>query len=277
MATRKNYHSHLATLPGKHWFFRATFFLMVAAAIILMVMGRAGNPMVEKLRTSITDAMLPVLAVAASPFDVAHDAGVWMSEIINMRAENIALKNQNLQLMQWQAAAKDLEEQNRSLKRLLNVVSSQKRSYITARVVSDLGGPYVHSALIGGGSDNGIQKDQAVLNEAGLAGRVVDVGKTSARVLLLTDINSRVPVIAERAHEKGIATGAGNEFLNLSYLASSSAIEEGERLVTSGDGGIFPPGIPVGVVTSIEKGVVKVQPFVDPAKIEYVNILDYSL
>jgi rod shape-determining protein MreC len=278
MASRKSYHSHIAQpLSGRHWFYRATLLMLVTFGIALIVMSKAGNPAIGKLRTSINDAVMPVLAVAASPFDVVHDAGVWMKEMVSLRAENIALKNQNLQLLQWQATAKDLEEENRSLRELLNAVPSRKRSYITARVVSDLGGPYVHSALLNGGSEQGIKKDQAVINESGLAGRVVDVGKTSARVLLLTDINSRVPVMAEKAHEKAILAGSNNDTLNLTYLTANSAIQEGDRLVTSGDGGVFPPGIPVGIVTSIEKGAVSVQPFVDPIKIEYVSILDYSL
>jgi rod shape-determining protein MreC len=278
MASRKSYHSHIAQpLPGRHWFYRATLLMLVTSGLALIVMSKAGNPAITKLRTSINDAVMPVLAVAASPFDVVHDAGVWMKEMVSLRAENISLKNQNVQLLQWQAAAKDLEEENRSLRELLNAVPSRKRSYITARVVSDLGGPYVHSALLNGGSEQGINKDQAVINESGLAGRVVDVGKTSARVLLLTDINSRVPVMAEKAHEKAILAGSNNDTLNLTYLTANSAIQEGDRLVTSGDGGVFPPGIPVGIVTSIEKGAVSVQPFVDPIKIEYVSILDYSL
>jgi rod shape-determining protein MreC len=277
MASRKSYTPHIAILPGRQWLSRATLFLLITLGFALMIMGRSGAPAVIKLRTSITDALTPVLTVAASPFDAVHNAGVWMSDMANLRTDNILLKNQNLQLMQWQTAAKDMEEENRALRQLLNVVPSKTHTYITARVVSDLGGPYVHSALINGGSENGIHKDHPVINESGLAGRVVDVGDSSARVLLLTDINSRVPVMAERVGEKGILVGNNSERVTMTYLAADSRIEAGDRLVTSGDGGIFPPGIAVGVVTSVEKGSVTVQPFVDPAKVEYVSIIDYSL
>jgi rod shape-determining protein MreC len=277
MSSRRNHTPHLAVLPGKHWFYRATLLMMVTLGLSLLIMERANNPTVVRLRTSITDAIVPVLSVAASPFDAISGIGTWMSDMANLRAENVALKNQNVQLLQWQASAKSLEEENRSLRELLNAVPARKQSYVTARVVSDIGGPYVHSALIDGGNDSGIDKDQAVISERGLAGRVVDAGKTSARVLLLTDINSRVPVIAEKAHEKAILTGSNGEMLTLTYLAADSRIEAGDKLVTSGDGGIFPPGIAVGIVTSVDKGAVTVQPFVDPAKLRFVSVVDYSL
>jgi rod shape-determining protein MreC len=239
-------------------------------------MSQSGNPAAERLRTAITDTLIPVLEVAARPIDAIAGAGAWLTEMARLHAENIALKNQNLQLLKWQAVAKDMEAENQSLRALLKVVPSQSHSFVTARIVSDLGGPYVHSALINGGSQSGIKKNQAVMNENGLVGRVVEVGETSARVLLLSDINSRVPVIAESVHEKSILSGNNEAEPTLSYLAAGSKIAVGERIVTSGDGGIFPAGIPVGVVTSIENNVVRVQPFADPARIEYISAVDYS-
>jgi len=274
MAYKKAQPVRLAAQPVKQWFSRASVVLLMTAGVALMVMSKSGNPMAEKLRTSITDMATPVLAIAASPMDALNNAGGWVSDMVHMRSENVMLKNQNVQLLQWQSIAKEMEAENKSLRALLNVVPAQTRNYITARVVSDLGGPYVHAALINGGSEQGIVKDQAVINENGLVGRVVEAGKTSARVLLLSDINSRVPVYAEKSREKSILSGNSDGLPALSYLAADSKIAIGERIVTSGDGGIFPYGVPVGVVTSIEKGVVRVQPFVDSTKIEYVSAIN---
>lgn len=265
------------TLPGRHWLYRATLIMMVTLGLALMVMSKTNNPAIGRLRTSVTDIMTPVLAVASSPMDAISSAGTWLNEAARMREENLVLKAQNAQLLQWQSAAKDMETENRSLRALLNVVPAHKAGYITVRVVSDFGGPYMHSALISGGVDNGIKKDQAVINEKGLMGRVVDAGATSARVLLLNDINSRVPVIAERTQEKGILAGNNTDLPSLSYLAADSRIQVGDRIVSSGDGGVFPKGIPVGVVTAIDSGAVKVQPFVDSTTLEYVSVVDYSL
>jgi rod shape-determining protein MreC len=170
-----------------------------------------------------------------------------------------------------------MEVENRSLRELLKVVPTKQSNYITARIVSDMSGPYVRSALIGGGAQAGMKKNQAVINEHGLVGRVVEVGDNTARVLLLADINSRIPVVAETSGEKTILVGNNNDLPTLSYLSPSSMIAVGERIVTSGDGGVFPRGLPVGVVTKVEKGVVHVQPFVDPSRMEYISAVDYTL
>jgi rod shape-determining protein MreC len=134
----------------------------------------------------------------------------------------------------------------------------------------------VHSALVNGGSSSGIKKDEAVTDEDGLLGRVISTGAGSARVLLLSDINSHVPVMAEHTQEKSILSGNNTDWPMLTYLPANSKIEVGERIVTSGDGGIFPPNVPVGVVTAIEDGKVKVQLFADVAKAEYVSVIDYA-
>ena len=272
----KKIRSQSALLPGKHWFYRASVVLMITCSMTLMVMSKTNNPAVGKLRTSVMDVVTPLLAIASSPLDTVHNFGTWIGEISRMRQENVALKNENIELLKWQAQAKTMEAENKSLRGLLNVVPAQKSTYITARVVSDIGGPYIHSALINGGSDSGIKKDHAAISENGLLGRVVDVGTSSSRILLLNDINSRVPVIAEMSHEKSILVGNNSDAPALSYISGESKIQIGERIVTSGDGGIFPEGIPVGIVTSVNKGAVKVQPYVDTTRVEFVSVVSYS-
>jgi rod shape-determining protein MreC len=117
----------------------------------------------------------------------------------------------------------------------------------------------------------------AVVNDAGLAGRVVDVAKKTARVLLLTDINSRIPVISEASRERAIAGGNNSDTLTLIYLPENSKLKVGEKIITSGDGRVLPPGLPVGVVTKIEKGIATVKPFVDNYRLEYVSVIDFSM
>ena len=276
MATRKpKAHSRRVLLPGRQWGSRASVFLMICAAMTLFAMNKAENPAVIKLRTSITDAVVPVLAVVASPLETVREANAWVSEMITLRAENTRLRNENLQLAKWQSVAREMETENIALRNMLHVVPQQKHSYITVRIVSDLSGPFAHAALINGGTETGIKQDQAVITAEGLIGRVVEAGNSSARVLLLTDINSRVPVITEKSREKSIMIGRGHELPSLSYLAAASQVIVGERVITSGDGGVFPAGIPVGVVTGTE-GSVRVKPLANPAKATFVSAIDYK-
>jgi len=263
-------------LSDKQWLHRASIVMLITAGIALLVMSKANNPAITRLRTQITDLAVPLLSIAASPMDSIHSSGMWIGEMANLRDENLTLKNANIELLKWQEKAKTMETENIALRSLLNVVPANKNTYITAHIVSDVGGPYMHSALLSGGNNNGIKKDQAVISENGLLGRVVDAGDNSARILLLSDINSRVPVITESTHEKSILIGTNTETPSLAYLTADNKIKVGERIITSGDGGIFPKGIPVGVVSSIEKNNVTVQPFVDATSTQYVSVIDYS-
>lgn len=273
---RKPLPPHVVLLPSAAWLRRAFLLFLTATGLVLLFMSKAGSPAAEKLRTSILDIVTPVISVAASPFDAMSSAGDWVVSFVHTRSENIALKNQNLQLLQWQVQAKQMEAENQSLKGLLKVVPAQKYAYITARLVAESGGPFTHSALLAAGSRDGVKRDQAVLSEKGLIGRVVEAGKSSARVLLLSDINSRVPVISERTREKSMLTGTGSTLPVLNYLAATHGLEIGDRLATSGDGGIFPAGLPVGVVVEVSGSAVVVQPFADINRAEYVSAVDYS-
>ncbi len=277
MANKKIRAPQLVAMPPRQMAARASVLLLVAVSLSLVVMTSVGSPATSRLRSSLLDILAPVVVVASAPLNAVADIGDWFRDMARLRADNIALKNANIQLLQWQARAKDMEAENASLRSLMNVVASKKSHYITARIVSDMGGPFVRSALLSGGGEDGIKKDQAVINERGLVGRVVDVGSGSSRVLLLSDINSRVPVIGEESREKTILVGNNGEQPTLSYVAANSSLKVGERIITSGDGGVFPKGIAVGVVTNIDNNIVRVQPFVDPSSVEYVSVVDYSL
>lgn len=250
--------------------------MLVVAGVALFMMSKSGNPVATELRTTILDTVTPVVEVVSSPINAMSDFAGWVSGLVTIRSENIALKNQNAQLLQWQAMAKRMESENQSLKKLLNFVPAKKYGYVTVHMVSDISGPFAQSALINGGKEQNIKLNQAVIDENGLLGRVVEVGNSSARVLLITDINSRLPVMSERTREKSILIGNNKTLPSLSYMVANSALQVGDRLVTSGDGGMFPSGVPVGVVSAINGTSVTVQPFADISRAEYVSAIDYS-
>jgi len=277
MAHTRSKAYYLSVMPTKQAVSRAGFLLLATAGVSLVIMSKAGNPAVEKMRMGVADVVVPVLEVAAQPMDAVVSAAQWFSEMAVLRRENIALKNENLRLKEWQFRAQAMEADDKEMRRLLKVVPSRASAYVTAPVVSDFGGPYVRSALLAGGAEHGIMKDRAVINDSGLVGRVIEVGQNSARVLLVSDINSRIPVMAESTGEKSILVGNNADMPSLSYLAVDSKLAVGERIVTSGDGGVFPKGIAVGKVVSVEDGVVKVQPFMDASRLQFVTVVDSAL
>src|SRR5436309_8562850 len=119
--------------------------------------------------------------------------------------------------------------------------------------MANSGGGYVLTLMVIGGTDQGLARGQAAVAGDGLVGRLTEVGSQSARVLLITDLNSRIPVVLESSHANAVLAGDNSERPGLLYLGEPGTTKIGERIVTSGEGGIFPPGLPVGVVAAIER------------------------
>jgi len=266
----------LAT-PIRAWAQRFAFLLLVGAAFTLMLIGKADTVFVERARTAITDTVTPVLDVVSRP--IASVANVLREgqELAALRAQNTALRQENARLQHWQTVARRLRAENAALTDLLNMAPEPSTNYTTGRVVADGGGAFVRSVLINAGSADGIAKGQAALAGDGLAGRVAEVGRRSARVLLLTDINSRIPVTIADSRYRGILAGDNTAHPRLRYLPEEARPEQGDRIVTSGHGGVFPPGLPVGRVAEAGEGNVRVAPFADWNRMEFLRVVDYRM
>ncbi len=263
--------------PLKSWFQRGTFLLLVAASLTLMMLGKSEAPWVEKARTMVADVTAPVLALLTEPVTATERLFANLEELVDLRADNARLKAERERLLEWQRTAIRLEAENRALSQLLNLAPDPHTSYVTARVVGDQVGAFVREMLVAAGARDGIEKGQAAITGDGLAGRVADVGQRSARVLLLTDINSRIPVLVERTRDRAILAGDNSNRPQLLYLKPQNEVVVGDRIVTSSDGGVFPAGLPVGIVDRVEEGVVSIAPFVDWDRLEYLRVVDYAL
>lgn len=256
---------------------RFAFISIVMASFGLMLLGKADTVLVERVRATVGDVVAPVLDVMSRPAAAVAQVVTNVRDLANLRAENTMLREQNERLRHWQTVASRLDFENRALRSQLNYVPDPDSAFITARAVGDTGGAFVRSVLIDAGGSEGVRKGQAVVVGQDLIGRIAEVGRHSARVMLLTDINAHIPVMIETTRAKAILTGDNSERPHLNYLAPSAMVAPGDRIVTSGDGGIFPPGLPVGVVSSAQDGVVLVEPFVHRYQIEYVTVVDYGL
>ena len=158
---------------------------------------------------------------------------------------------------------------------MLNFVPPPRASFVSARVIADGSGPFSRSVLLNVGTRNGIAKGQAVVNDLGLIGRVTEVGQRSARVLLLSDFNSRVPILFETTRERAILAGDNSATMRLDFVSPTAKVTPGERIVTSGHGGLLPAGLPVGAIVGGKDGAPRIQPFVDWSRLEYVRVVDY--
>lgn len=249
---------------------------LVAASVMLLAAGGAGLPAVERARTAILDAAAPVLDVLSRPVAAVNGVLEEADEVLHVYEENTRLREENERLMHWQEVARQLERDNAQYRRLLNVRTQDDIRYITARVIGESGGPFVRTLVLAAGQRDGVAAEQAVVSARGLVGRVMETGRNAARILLITDLNSRVPVLVEDSRRRAILSGDNTGRPLLEFMEAEAEVRPGDRIVTSGHGGVFPPGLPVGVVSRIEQGHVRVRPFVEWSRLETVNVLRYN-
>jgi rod shape-determining protein MreC len=256
---------------------RFTMGLLVVAAFALMILGKADAVLVERTRALLGDALAPMLEVLSKPVDAANTVIAQARELIALRAENERLKAEQARLMQWRTVAERLEAENRAMRQQLRFAPDPRLTFVSGRVVADTGGAFVRTLVVTAGGRDGVVKGQAAVTGDGLVGRVQTVGTATARVLLITDINSRIPVVVERTHDVAMLAGNNSDEPQLLYLLPGAAPQPGDRVITSGHGGVLPAGLPVGVIGRILDGKVRVQPFVDLHRLDYVSLIDYHL
>ncbi len=261
--------------PARGMAQRFGLLLLMAAAGALLILGKTHGEVVRQLRIMAIEAFAPVLEVMSTPVVSARHAVAEVEFFWNTNRENRVLRQQVARLSKWQTIARNLEKENASLRGLLNPAHDPAPMFISARVIGDTGGLFVQSALLNAGRQEGVERGHAATNGLGLVGRVVEVGKKSSRLLLLTDLNSRVPVVVQHSRHRAVLAGDNSTRPRLTFLPANAMVNPGDRLVTSGHAGVFPPGLSVGIISSVSHGEVRIQPFVDWARLEYVTILRY--
>ena len=272
---RNRYIAHFAPLYIFSGRSASLFFLVVASFLILLSFARPS--VVEGMRLSAMDTFLPVLAFVGQPFHAAAEFVGGVSGISELRAENARLQSENIRLRDWYQKALMLQSENQSLQELLNLKIDQNQKFVTTRVVADSGTSYVHSVIVAAGKKDSVKKGQAVLAGEGMIGRIIESGQKSARVLLLTDFNSRIPVLIEGSRQKAVLAGNNDSLPILKHLPPDGEIEEGMRIVTSGHGGLFPAGLPIGKIVKKAGDGYVVRPFADINKVSYVRIIDLPM
>jgi rod shape-determining protein MreC len=256
---------------------RLTLPALIVLSLATILLGRASPVAPERMRTALSDALAPIYAVLAVPLSTVRDAAADIGQVFTLRSENLRLRAENDRLRRWYDVAMALDAENTELKANLHWIPDPALSYVTARVVADAGGVYARSVLLSLGPNHAVRKGQIALDANGLVGRVTEVGARSARVLLITDMNSRIPVLLEHSRAKAILVGGNTPYPRLMYLPEGTRPAEGERVVTSAEANAFPAGLTVGTVHYGSA----TQPEVDPAanleRLEIVRIFDYGL
>jgi len=255
---------------------RLTLPFLIFISALLAVLGKADVLLFDRVRVVLADTLAPVLQVAGEPIVTVSNAIGTVKDIASVYRQNQDLKVENQRLLQWQEVAHRLESENEELRNLVKFAPQGAMSSVAAQVIADSGGAFLRNVLVNVGRDEGVTRGQPALTGDGLVGRVIELGDRTARILLLTDINSHIPVVVEGTHERAMLNGDNSDQPQLVYFQPKTPVKPRDRIVTSGSGGVFPPDLPIGVVVSAN-GMIRVEPYADLARLEMVRIVNYGL
>lgn len=251
--------------------------VLILLSFSLMFLGKADLSALRNIRMGSSDFLAPVIDFVSAPIRGIETMVEGVRTVASLRAENVRLQGENDLLKRWRRRAEILESENRQLRSVTGAATIENRTPITARAVTAPGGGFAHTVLIAIGSEEGIVRGNPVVTADGLVGIVIDVGRAYARVLMISDINARIPVILSSSSWPGLTVGQNGQFLDLQFLPDEAQPKIGELVLTSGHGGVLPNGLPVGRVDQIEDGTIRVRPAVDLRNLSYVSVLTGGL
>ena len=248
-----------------------SLFALVVLSIVLISIETIEAKPFNYFRSFIKDTIYRGSLVVSAPFKVFDNFADYIDKHLNLYSNYDELKKENNELKNNISESNFLEFENAQLRKLIEEQVSSSSDLLSARVMIDKQSPYLNSFIINIGSNKNIKNGMAVLDGKNFIGRIVDVNFFSSRVLLVSDLNSKIPIIAEPSTHHAILSGRGTNEPTLEYLPENYTIQDGDKVYTSGKEGIFSPGIPIGKI-KIEKGVVKTSLFSDLSQITFINI-----
>ena len=248
--------------------------IVMALAVVLVLLGKAQSGLFDRARMTFTDWTQPLLAVAHAPL-VQFDRWVGsVDEVFTVYQENLRLKDENARLRQWRNVAVVMQDRVGRYQSLLHAVPDPGLNSVLARVIGRASRPFLETMILGAGSSNNIKPGQAVVDARGMSGRIYLAGSRTSWVILLTDLNSRIPVSVAPGNRQAIMVGDNTSMPSLDTLSQIVTLRAGDQVVSSGDGGLLPPGLPIGTVVE-QGGKYRVALLADAGTSEDVEVLAF--
>ncbi len=249
----------------------------VLGGLVLFILTAMNAPLMVAFKTHIMEFMAPVIAVVSYPVQFVQEKSEQISAYFNVYDENARLKAENEVLKSWQKLAVKLAVDQKELARLLNYKPvAQGREYVV-RVLADYNSPFSQSLIVNGGKNIDVQKGDVLVTNNGLLGHVIEVGSTTSRALKVTDYYSRLPVSIGTERIVGIMMGDNTRFPKIIALPEEVIVSVGDYVMTSGDAGVYPSGIPIGRIMAIENGEIAIDLFEKSENLEFVRAIDFGL
>jgi len=249
-----------------------TFVLILVLAAVFVVW-RIDSPRVERFRAAVTDKIVPNFDWAMAPVTGTVNLVRNFQSYQKIAQQNQELRRELRQMQAWKEAALQLEQENARLLDLNKVRLDPRLTYVTGVVLADSGSPFRQSVLLNVGARDGIVEGWATMDGIGLVGRISGVARNTARVILVTDASSRVPATVQPSGQRVIIAGDNSSAPPIDFLENPDLVRPGDRVITSGDGGVFPAGLLIGSVAADPGGRLRVRLSADYERLEFLRVL----
>ena len=253
---------------------RFSLFVLLFSSIFLIVLGKFNFTAINYLKITINEVVYRTSFVASIPEKYITYSYRAIEEHIKLYKDYNFQKEELEKLKSEKYEVKFLEAENKRLKKVLNDINYSSELVI-AKVIIDKQSPFLRSIIINKGSKNNIKKGMSVLSDSYLIGKVVEVNYMTSRVLLLSDLNSKIPVTIEPGSIQSILSGDGENSGNIQYTKDNLPIADGSIIYTSGTGGLLKSGIPIGKIEQNENQN-SVNFFIDFSQLRYVKVSSYA-
>jgi len=250
---------------------RFSLFVLTIISILLIFLETIETKPLNRIRSFIKDIVYRTAVVANYPTKIFSGSFNLLDNHFSLYKNYNDLKKENEELKNKYSKSEFLELENSQLRKLIDEQAKSESNLVSARVMLEEQSPYLNSFVINIGANKELKNGMAVLDGKNFIGRIVDVNFFSSRILLVTDLNSKIPVISEPSGNHAILSGHGDTKPSLEYLSTNHKIQNGDKIYTSGKEGIFTPGIPIGEA-KVEKEIIEVELYSELSEITFVNI-----
>lgn len=256
-------------------FKRIEFAVFCFISVAFLFASKFSDNFVKNVSSSFIGVSLPIANFAAFPFNATINLLTNFEALIEAKKENAILKEENNKLRSMYVTAINVNRENQELKRTLQFITTKSANYKVARISGRAHKTFSQKLYIDAGENRGLKIGSLVSGNNGAIGRINEIWQDKARLILLTDSNSRVPIITSKSRVRGILAGKNGNLMEILYLQKNHGIQVGDWVFTSGDGDTLPPGILVGVVKKVDKAYAAVEMTENIANTDIVTIIDY--
>lgn len=247
--------------------------VLVIVLAAIFILWRIDSPRVERFRAQVTDRLVPNLDWAMAPVTGAVNLLRDFQSYQRLSEQNGELRSELRRMQTWKEAALQLEQENARLLDLNKVRLDPRLTYVTGVVMADSGSPFRQSVLLNVGARDGLVEGWATMDGIGLVGRISGVGENTARVILLTDASSRIPAVIQPSGQRAIVAGDNSAAPPIDFLENPELVRPGDRVISSGDGGVFPEGLLIGQIAADPGGRLRVRLAADFERLEFLRVL----